>query len=625
MKDSRSRWVSKTAAKALVASLVAVAGIGIIAVPEAFAATPTVTSVSPTSGTMNGGTTVTVNGSGFGTTASPSVTAVHFVYPDLVTPAGTAQFSAGTSIHVVKGSQLTVVSPKYDGTPTGTTVDIVVFDGTNQSTTSAADHYTFTPVTPTVTGVTTVATPPGGPTGGGTVVNVTGTNLSGVTAVHFGTTAGTSILENSLDSLSVTSPAGTGTVDITVTNAAGTSATSSADQFTYNSALAMAPGTGAYGTGSSTSTGTTAQPPNSVFNVLSLMTGGPAADPTTLTVVSQPASGTITFNSNFLVYTPAQTDGGSSGNWTYDVTTTGTQTGSISICETASPSTCTTATMTFLQTDSGVYYMGGVVSTFGLMVGVSEDTGNGIALNDPSTAPGATVTVTSAPAQAIIPSTDSGLTVTNVGQYSAMQPVPAGLTLVPGSLKVMGGDSNVSGKYTVSYCTATMGFIPNQCTAQMTGNYKTTYPYIETFLNTGASVPGGSALVLPTIQASYTINPTDTTGQVINDYETEFVASTSITNGTTSAKPTLDAYPSTNSCSGLWHRLHPALPGAHRPLEPHGHRADHEPADGHLGHAGHRYEPGRDSGDHRRHGLHRCHRRRLRHHAATNVVVVIGQ
>ena len=84
------------------------------------------------------------------------------------------------------------------------------------------------------------------------------------------------------------------------------------------------------------------------------------------------------------------------------------------------------------------------------MVGVSEDTGNGVALNDPSTAPGATVTVTSAPAQAIIPSTDSGLTVTNVGQYSAMQPVPAGLTLVPGSLKVMGGDSNVTGKYTVS-------------------------------------------------------------------------------------------------------------------------------------------------------------------------------
>ncbi len=364
------------------ASLVAVAGIGIIAVPEAFAATPTVTSVSPTSGTMNGGTTVTVNGSGFGTTASPSVTAVYFSSCPTTLPPSPCN-PAGTSIHVVKGTQLTVVSPAFVGSPTNTTVDIIVYDGANGSTTSSADHYTYVPGKPTVTGVTTVATPPGGPTGGGTVVNVTGTNFSGVTAVDFGSTAGTSILENSLDSLSVTSPAGTGTVDITVTNSAGTSATSSADQFTYNSALAMAHGTGAYGTGSSTSTGPTAQPPNSVFNVLSLMTGGPAADPSTLTVVSQPASGTITFNSNFLVYTPEQTDGGSSGAWTYDVTTTGTQTGSISICETASPSTCTTATMTFLQTASGVYYMGGVVSTFGLMVGVSEDTGNGIALERP--------------------------------------------------------------------------------------------------------------------------------------------------------------------------------------------------------------------------------------------------
>ena len=596
------------------ASLVAVAGIGIIAVPEAFAATPTVTSVSPTSGTMNGGTTVTVNGSGFGTTASPSVTAVHFVYPDLMTPAGTAQFSAGTSIAVVKGSQLTVVSPKYNGTPTGTTVDIVVFDGTNQSTTSAADHYTFTPVTPTVTGVTTVATPPGGPTGGGTVVNVTGTNLSGVTAVHFGSTAGTSILENSLDSLSVTSPAGSaGTVDITVTNAAGTSATSSADQFTYNSALAMAPGTGAYGTGSSTSTGTTAQPPNDVFNVLSLMTGGPAADPTTLTVVSQPASGTITFNSNFLVYTPEQTDGGSSGAWTYDVTTTGTQTGSISICETASPSTCTTATMTFLQTDSGVYYMGGVVSTFGLMVGVSEDTGNGIARQRrPSTPPGSTLhrDLRTRPRPSSPPPTRASPSPTSASTRRCSRSRP-GSPWCPGSLKVMGGDSNVTGKYTVSYCTAAMGFIPNECTAQMTGNYKTTYPYIETFLNTGASVPGGSALVLPTIQASFTINSADTAGTVINDYETEFVASTSITNGTTSAKPTLDAYPSTNSCSGLGIGCTPPYqaPTARwsltvtRVRPPTVTSVTPNTGTNRVEHSGH----------HRRHRLHRRHRGRLRH------------
>ncbi len=215
----------------------------------------------------------------------------------------------------------------------------------------------------------------------------------------------------------------------------------------------MAPGTGAYGTGSSTSTGTTSQPPNDVFNVLSLMTGGPAADPTTLTVVSQPASGTITFNSNFLVYTPEQTDGGSSGAWTYDVTTTGTQTGTISICETASPSTCTTATMTFPQTGSGLLHgrRGGHVRD--QRRGHRRHRQRGHGARRPRRR-STTFTVTSAPAQALIPSTQSGFTVVNVGQYSAMQPVPAGLTLVPGSLKVMGGDSNVTGKYIVSYCTA---------------------------------------------------------------------------------------------------------------------------------------------------------------------------
>ena len=66
----------------------------------------------------------------------------------------------------------------------------------------------------------------------------------------------------------------------------------------------------------------------------------------------------------------------------------------------------------------------------------------------------------------------------------------------------------------------------------MTGNYKTTYPYIETFLNAAASVPGGSALVLPTIQASVHHQLGRHHRPVINDYETEFVASTSITNGT---------------------------------------------------------------------------------------------
>ena len=74
--------------------------------------------------------------------------------------------------------------------------------------------------------------PSSGPTSGGTSVIITGSNLGGETAVDFGTTPGT-VTADSPTSITVTSPSGTGIVDITVTTSSGASATSSADQFTY--------------------------------------------------------------------------------------------------------------------------------------------------------------------------------------------------------------------------------------------------------------------------------------------------------------------------------------------------------------------------------------------------------
>ncbi len=75
---------------------------------------------------------------------------------------------------------------------------------------------------PTVTGVS----PTNGPAGGGTSVTVSGTGFTGATAVDFGATAGTSVNVISDTSLTVTAPAGTGTVHVTVTTPNGTSATS---------------------------------------------------------------------------------------------------------------------------------------------------------------------------------------------------------------------------------------------------------------------------------------------------------------------------------------------------------------------------------------------------------------
>lgn len=61
-----------------------------------------------------------------------------------------------------------------------------------------------------------------GSTGGGTTVTITGVNLAGATAVHFGTKLAT-ITANTPTSVTVTSPSGAGTVGVTVTTAGGTS------------------------------------------------------------------------------------------------------------------------------------------------------------------------------------------------------------------------------------------------------------------------------------------------------------------------------------------------------------------------------------------------------------------
>ena len=64
-----------------------------------------------------------------------------------------------------------------------------------------------------------------GPTAGGTMVTITGTGFTGVTAVDFGATPAASDDRTvSATSIMAQSPAGTGAVDVTVTTTGGTSA-----------------------------------------------------------------------------------------------------------------------------------------------------------------------------------------------------------------------------------------------------------------------------------------------------------------------------------------------------------------------------------------------------------------
>jgi Tol biopolymer transport system component len=80
-----------------------------------------------------------------------------------------------------------------------------------------------------VTGIS----PDHGPSAGGTGVTITGHGFVAGARVRFGSAAATHVVVHSLTSITATSPAGTGTVDVVVTTSRGTSATSASDRYTF--------------------------------------------------------------------------------------------------------------------------------------------------------------------------------------------------------------------------------------------------------------------------------------------------------------------------------------------------------------------------------------------------------
>ncbi|MER0477538.1 IPT/TIG domain-containing protein [Streptomyces sp. Edi2] len=153
---------------------------------------PVVTSVSPTQGLPAGGTNVTITGSGF-----TGATMVRFG-PN------------GTTFVIVSDTQITAKTPPGTGT-----VQVTVTAPTGTSSQNVFFSYTPAPV------ITTLI-PTSGPTAGGNVVTVNGTNLSGASSVKFGGNSGV-VLTNTATQITVIAPAGGGTVNVTVTTAGGTS------------------------------------------------------------------------------------------------------------------------------------------------------------------------------------------------------------------------------------------------------------------------------------------------------------------------------------------------------------------------------------------------------------------
>lgn len=90
---------------------------------------------------------------------------------------------------------------------------------------------------PTITGLS----PSTGPAAGGTAVTITGTNLSGVTAVRFGGVLASAFTINSATQITATAPAGTGTVGVTAQVNALANADTAADDFTYQAAPSPPP------------------------------------------------------------------------------------------------------------------------------------------------------------------------------------------------------------------------------------------------------------------------------------------------------------------------------------------------------------------------------------------------
>ncbi|MCK9408261.1 MAG: IPT/TIG domain-containing protein [Bacteroidetes bacterium] len=155
--------------------------------------------VWPTSGPIAGGKTVTIMGSDLTGTSA-------------VTFGGTP----GTSITVVNPTTVSVTTPARSAG----LVDVVLT--TPGGSVTAADAYTFF-AAPTIISVLTASGLTSGPAIGGTLVTITGTNLTEISSLTFGGTPGTSINSESASSVTVVTPVkSAGVVDVELTTPGGT-------------------------------------------------------------------------------------------------------------------------------------------------------------------------------------------------------------------------------------------------------------------------------------------------------------------------------------------------------------------------------------------------------------------
>jgi hypothetical protein len=249
------------------------------------ASTPTVTALSPVSGSVLGGNTVTLTGSNlngatavtFGGNAASSFTVISPTRIDAVAPSGTAGtasvvvttpagaspgfnytyiaspapttvfptagVTAGGDSVAITGTGLTGTTSVNFGTTPATSFTVV--DDTEIDAITPAHLVGTVPINITTPGgtdsslsfsfqpapVISSITPTSGPTTGGTVVTITGAGLIDIIDVNFGTTPATTFTVDSDNTVTATAPAGAaGASAVTVDT---TSATSNGATFIY--------------------------------------------------------------------------------------------------------------------------------------------------------------------------------------------------------------------------------------------------------------------------------------------------------------------------------------------------------------------------------------------------------
>ena len=174
-------------------------------------AAPTVTAITPNSGTTNGGTAVTITGTGFLAGASVKLGG-----------------SSATGVTVVNSNAITAITPAH----AAGAVSIVVTN-TDAKSGTLTNGYTYAGPQSNPAPTVTAITPNSGPTNGGTSVTITGTGfLSGVTIKLGGTSATSVALVNSTSITAVTPAHAAGAVSLQVTNTDAQSGTLT-NGFTY--------------------------------------------------------------------------------------------------------------------------------------------------------------------------------------------------------------------------------------------------------------------------------------------------------------------------------------------------------------------------------------------------------